>query len=138
MKKKILVVEDETIIAMEIKDRLEGFGYAVPDVVFSGEEAVEKAVAEQPDLVLMDIMLDGGIDGVEAAARIRERSDIPIIYLTASSDEQTLERVKASESYGYVLKPLEEEELHRTIEVALSKHEMEKKVKGSQEAIFCN
>lgn len=138
MKTKILVVEDETIIGMEIKDRLVGFGYDVPDVVYTGEEAVERAAIVQPDLILMDIMLDGEMDGVEAAKRIRERFDIPVIYLTASSDVQTLERVKASESYGYILKPLEEEELQTAIEGALSKHEMERQAKEYQETVLCN
>lgn len=129
---RILVVEDENIIALEIKDRLEKFGYTVADIAFNGEQAVKKAAELQPDLVLMDIMLGGKIDGVDAAERIREYSDIPVIYLTAYSDDKTLERAKATEPYGYVLKPLEEKELHTTIEIALYKHEMERRLKESQ------
>lgn len=131
---KILVVEDERITAEDIKDGLISLGYKVPAVVHSGEDAVEKAGEFRPDLVLMDIMLEGEMDGIEAADEIKKHYDIPVIYLTAYSDENTLERAKKTEPSGYVLKeptgfihkPFEESELHSVIEITLYRHKMEK------------
>jgi PAS domain S-box-containing protein len=131
---KILVVEDERITAEDIKDGLISLGYKVPAVVHSGEDAIEKAEKLQPDLVLMDIMLEGEMDGIEAAGEIKKHYDIPVIYLTAYSDESTLERAKRTEPSGYVLKepsgfihkPFEESELHSVIEITLYRHKMEK------------
>ncbi len=131
---KILVVEDERITAEDIKDGLKSLGYKVPAVVYSGEDAVKKAGELQPDLVLMDIQLEGEMDGIEAAEQIRMHYDIPVIYLTAYSDESTLERAKRTEPSGYVLKepsgfihkPFEESELHSVIEITLYRHKMEK------------
>jgi two-component sensor histidine kinase/AmiR/NasT family two-component response regulator len=131
-KSKILVVEDDKIISMEIKDRLQTLGYEVPAVVFSGEEAIEKARIILPDLVLMDIRLQGKIDGIEAAENIKAECDIPVIYLTAYTDEATLQRAKVTEPYGYIVKPLEERELHSAIEISLYKHRAEKKIKESE------
>ncbi|MBN2029251.1 response regulator [bacterium] len=130
---RILVAEDENIIAMEIKDRLEGMGYDVPALATNKREIIEKVADLQPDLVLMDIMLDGHMDGVDAAEEIRTRFDIPVVYLTAYSDENTLQRVKITEPYGYILKPLDERELRNTIEIALYKHWMEQKVKEDEQ-----
>jgi two-component sensor histidine kinase/AmiR/NasT family two-component response regulator len=132
-KARILVVEDDKIISMEIKDRLENLGYEVLDVVFSGERAIEKATETAPDLVLMDIKLKGKMDGIEAAEKIRFLLDVPVVYLTAYTDENTLQRAKITEPYGYIVKPLEERELHSNIEIALYKHEAEKKIKESEE-----
>ena len=101
---QIMVVEDERITAKDIKIALESAGYGVADLVFSGEEAVRKAGELQPDLVLMDIKLEGEMDGIEAAGEIKKHFDIPVIYLTAYSDENTLERAKRTEPSGYVLK----------------------------------
>lgn len=123
---KILVVEDESIVALEIKRRLQNLGYMVPAVASSGEDAINKASLTFPDLILMDIMLKGDMDGVEAARQIREKFDIPVIYLTAYSDDETLDRAKETGPYGYILKPFEESDLHASIEMALSKHKMEK------------
>ncbi|MBN2102671.1 PAS domain S-box protein [bacterium] len=131
-KLKILVVEDESIIAMELKDRLEKLGYDVPAVISTGEEAIQKANEIHPGLVMMDIMLEGAVDGVEATREIHERFDIPVVYLTAYSDDSTLERAKLTEPYGYVLKPFDERELYTTVEIALYKHRMEKKLKDNQ------
>jgi two-component sensor histidine kinase/AmiR/NasT family two-component response regulator len=131
-KARILVVEDDKIISMEIKDRLQSLGYNVVAVVFSGEEAIEKASVILPDLVLMDIRLQGKIDGIEAAEKIRSALDIPVIYLTAYTDEATLQRAKVTEPYGYIVKPLEERELHSAIEISLYKHRAEKKIKESE------
>ena len=129
---RIVVVEDESIIAMELKDRLRKLGYEVPAVVSSGEEAIQKTCELNPDLVMMDIMLEGKIDGVEATKQIHRQFDIPVVYLTAYSDDSTLERAKLTEPYGYVLKPFDERELYTTIEIALYKYKMEKKLKDNE------
>lgn len=130
---KILLVEDETIAAMDIQARLEALGYEVPYVASRGEEAIEKALEIEPDLILMDIVLKGDMDGIEAAIKIHENQDTPLIYLTAYSDEQTLERAKISEPFGYVLKPFEDREIQISIEMALYKHDVDQKLKKSEE-----
>jgi diguanylate cyclase (GGDEF)-like protein/PAS domain S-box-containing protein len=130
---RILVVEDESIVALDIQDRLESLGYEVPATVASGERAIEQAGALRPDLVLMDIQLQGRMDGVEAADQIRQRFGIPVIYLTANADHPTVQRAKVTEPFGYVIKPFEERELHTTIEVALYKHQAEQTLKESEE-----
>lgn len=122
---KILIVEDEGIAALSIQRRLESLGYPAPDIALSGEEALEKVAAKQPDVVLMDIMLHGEIDGVMAAEQIRSRYDIPVIYLTAYTDEDTLRRAKITEPYGYIVKPSRDRELQITIDMALYKHKIE-------------
>lgn len=129
---KVLVVEDESIVAMDIKHRLENMDYFVTDIVSSGEEAVKNAGEEFPDLILMDIVLRGEIDGIEAAQIIKDRYNIPIVYLTAYSDDKTLKRAKITGPYGYLIKPFEDLELHSAIEVALYKHQMESKLKESE------
>jgi PAS domain S-box-containing protein len=129
---KILIVEDEGITALDIQNRLISLGYTVPDIASAGAEAVEKAEEMAPDLVLMDIMLPGEIDGVTAAEQIRARFDIPIIYLTAYADDATLQRAKVTEPYGYIVKPFKERELHIAIDMALYKHRMERKLKESE------
>jgi signal transduction histidine kinase len=123
---RIMVVEDEGIVAWHLAQRLQEMGHTVPAVVSSGAEAVEKAAVIHPDLILMDIHLQGEMDGIEAAAQIRAQGDVPVVYLTAYADEPTLERAKVTEPFGYVLKPFEERELQATIEMALFKHRMEK------------
>ncbi|MFH1581617.1 MAG: response regulator [Pseudomonadota bacterium] len=130
---QILVVEDEGIIAKDIQNTLESLGYAVPAIASSGEEAIKKATETLPDLVLMDIVLEGHMDGVEAAERIRDRFDIPVVYLTSYADNKTLQRAKITEPYGYILKPFSERELYTTIEMALYKHKMEKKLRDSEQ-----
>jgi len=122
--KKIMVVEDEGIVALDIQSKLENKGYEVPAVVGTGEEALQKTEETRPDLVLMDIQLEGQMDGVEAADQIRERFDIPVVYLTAYSDDSTLQRAKISEPFAYLLKPFEEKKLHTTIEIVLYKHQI--------------
>jgi CheY-like chemotaxis protein len=124
---KILVVEDENIVALDIKNRLKKLGYSVPSIASTGEEAIRKAEITSADLVLMDIMLKGDVDGIEAAERIRELYDIPVIYLTAYADEKILERAKLTQPYGYISKPFKEKDLRTNIEMALHKHKMEKK-----------
>lgn len=123
---KILVVEDENIVALDIKNRLKKLGYSVPSIASTGEEAVKKAEITSSDLVLMDIMLKGDMDGIEAAEKIRELYDIPVIYLTAYADDKILERAKLTQPYGYISKPFKEKDLRTNIEMALHKHKMEK------------
>ncbi len=130
---KILVVEDETIVALDIKSRLESLGFVVPAVAASGEEAIQKATETHPDLVLMDIKLKGKQDGVEAAEEIRAQFQIPVIYLTAYADEATLQRAKITEPFGYILKPFEGRELHSAIEMALYKHQAERRLRESEQ-----
>ncbi|MBI3608267.1 MAG: response regulator [Nitrospirae bacterium] len=121
-KASILVVEDQLIVSKDIQTRLKGMGYDVAGAVSSGEEAISKTAETRPDLVLMDIILKGAIDGIQAAQAIRDRLDIPIIYLTAHSDDTTLERANLTEPRGYVLKPFEDRALRATIELALYQH----------------
>ncbi|MDQ7782476.1 MAG: response regulator [Desulfomonilaceae bacterium] len=120
---RILVVEDEAIVAMEIEERLTKLGYIVVGTFSRGEDAVEQVKAMDPDLVLMDIKLAGEMDGVQAASIIRQKYDIPVVYLTAHSDETTLTKALGSIPLGYVVKPFSEVELHATIEVSLKKHQ---------------
>ena len=129
---RLLVVEDEAIVALDICAGLRALGYEVVGVAATGEEALALAAAERPDLVLMDIRLRGRMDGVEAARRIRESSDVPVVYLTAYADEATLQRAKAAEPFGYVLKPFEERELRTTVEMALYKSRMEARLRESE------
>jgi diguanylate cyclase (GGDEF)-like protein len=121
--KKILIVEDESIIAEDISDSLISLGYRISGMVYSGEEAIEAAAKCRPDLVLMDVNLQGEIDGITAAAEIRDRFQIPVVYLTAYADENTLRRVNATKPFGYIVKPFEEKNLHTTIQLALHRHE---------------
>ena len=104
-KSKIMIVEDESIIAEDLADSLEDMGYIVVDIVSSGEEAILMAAEKQPHLILMDVMLQGEIDGITAAEEIYSSLQIPIIFLTAYSDNQTLQRVKATNPFGYIVKP---------------------------------
>jgi PAS domain S-box-containing protein len=129
----IFVVEDEVIIADDIKNYLQKFGYKVPAIATSGEEALKRVRGIRPDLVLMDIVLRGDMDGIETAERIRSEFDVPVVYLTAFADNQTLERAKLTEPFGYIIKPFEERDLYTTIEMALYKHKMERKLKESEE-----
>ncbi len=125
---KIAVVEDEIIVAMEIEDRLLSLGYDVTGTYPSGEEILAEIDQKQPDLILMDIILKGELDGIKTAKRIRERYNIPIVYLTANSDEATLNRAKVTGPYGYLLKPFEERELLIALEMAFYKSSMEQKL----------
>ncbi len=124
---RILVVEDERIVARSLGKQLATLGYAVVASVASGEEAIKKADSLRPDLVLMDINLDGPMDGVEAAAIIRTGFQLPVVFLTAYSNMEILERAKVTEPFGYILKPYQERELHVVIETALYKHRMERR-----------
>ncbi len=123
-----MVVEDEAIVLLDLKNRLNTLGYVIVGSSSYGEEAIKKAEETRPDIVLMDIGLKGKIDGVEAADQIRKLFNIPIIYLTANSDFNTLQRAKVTEPFGYILKPFDERELRTTIEMALYKHRLDIKL----------
>jgi AmiR/NasT family two-component response regulator len=127
VKTRILVVEDEAIVAMGIKHKLEDLGYSVVGIVATGEAAVETTLSTEPDLILMDIVLKGDMDGIEAAQKIHTKIDTPIIYLTAYSDEEVLERARITEPYGYILKPFKKSEVNANIQMAIYKHECDKK-----------
>lgn len=126
---KILVVEDEKIVAWDLKNKLEEMGYDVPPVVAYGENVIQMVDNHNPDLILMDIELKGTIDGIQAAYMLQEKHDIPVVYLTAYADEATLRRARVSEPYSYIIKPFDERELHTIIEIAIYKNAMEAKLK---------
>jgi CheY-like chemotaxis protein len=119
---RALIVEDEALIADELTERLSRLGFAVIGSVDSAEESIAIASSEHPDLILMDIRLKGKKDGIEACQEIRRRMDVPIVYLTAYSDQRTVERAKRTEHDGFVLKPFQQHELQSTIEVALKRY----------------
>ncbi len=122
---RILIVEDERIVAGDVRARLRRLGYTVLDTVSTGDEAIRRAGELHPDLILMDIRLEGPVDGIQAAEVIHSRHGIPVVYLSAYADRQTVERAKVTEPFGYLLKPFEDGELHSTIEVALYKQKSE-------------
>jgi signal transduction histidine kinase len=126
---KLLIVEDEEIVAFDLEDILKSLGYKVSAIVASGEEAIAVCTTIKPDLVLMDIMLKGDMDGTQAAEVIKKHFNIPVIYLTAYGDTRTLDRAKTTEPFGYLVKPFEERELYTAIEIALSRHQAEEKIR---------
>lgn len=126
MSAKVLIVEDEAIIALEIKMHLLDFGYEVVGIAADADEAISLASSTQPDLALQDIVLRGTRDGVDTSALLRDQFGVPVVYLTGHSDPATLKRAIATGSYGYLLKPYRPEELRAAIEVALAKHAIEK------------
>ncbi|MFW5844142.1 MAG: response regulator, partial [Spirochaetota bacterium] len=132
---RILVVEDEHIVALDIKMHLEKYGYEVPTTCPSGEEALEKIEQVDPILVLMDIKLQGELDGLQTAEVIRSRYHTPVILLTAYADEDTIQRAKITQPFAYIIKPFEERELRTAIVIALYRHEMEQKV-SEREKLF--
>ncbi len=131
--RKILVVEDEVVIALRLQKRLSSMGFDITDVAYSGEEAVEKAKSLRPDLILMDIMLQGKLDGIVAAKIINVELDIPVVFLTAFSEDNIIEGAKHAEPYGFILKPFQDREIKAAIEIALYKKEMEKALQESEE-----
>ncbi len=130
---RIMLVEDENIIAMDIRQRLETLGYQVVAQFGSGTDAICALADLRPDLILMDIGLKGSMDGIQTAEQIRIQFDLPVIFLTSFSDQATLERASQSEPYGYIVKPFEEHELAIAVEMALYKHGMDKKLRESEE-----
>jgi two-component system, sensor histidine kinase and response regulator len=129
---RIIVVEDEKIVAWDIKMRLQKLGYEIPAVVSSGEDALKAVEKFRPDLVLMDMHIDGPIDGIETTRLIHECTDVPVIYLTAHSDDATLQRAKITDPFGYVIKPFEERELHTAIQLALIRRMADQRLKESE------
>lgn len=125
-KAQILIVEDDGLVAKDIETMLKRLGYDVAGVVMSGEKAVIKATDLQPELILMDIGLRGDMDGIEAAEKIRSRLNIPVVYLTAYGDEDTIQRAKMTKPLGFLSKPIQEDDLSLAIEEALSKSDEEK------------
>ncbi len=131
---KVLVVEDEVIVAQDIAGRLKKLGYIVTATVASGEEAIEKATENRPDIVLMDIVIKGEMDGVAAAQQIRTKINVPTVFLTAYADEKTLERAKITNPFGYIVKPFQQKDLQVVIEIALLRHEIETKMQQALKA----
>src|ERR1041385_20230 len=128
-KPSILVVEDEAIVRADVEEYLKSFGYQVAAAVGSGEEAKAQATKLQPDLVLMDILLSGKVDGIEAGKYIQRKLGIPVVFATAHGDERTLERAKLNAPFGYVLKPFNDRELRTAIEIALFRHRSEEELR---------
>jgi DNA-binding response OmpR family regulator len=126
-KPRALIVEDEILIAEELKERLASLGFSVIAAVDSAEQGIAIATREHPDLVLMDIRLKGAKDGVQAAQEIHEQMDVPLVYLTAHSDELTVDRAKRTHYDGFILKPFRAGELQSTIEIAMQRHAMRTK-----------
>jgi PAS domain S-box-containing protein len=131
-KTKILVVEDESIVARDIRNMLVGLGYEVTDVVSGARAAIRKARETSPNIVLMDVMLQGETTGVEAAEQIYTKFSIPVVYLTAYADSSTVQQAKKTEPFGYIIKPFEERELQTTIEIALYKYKMQMELKNRE------
>jgi two-component system, response regulator PdtaR len=133
----VLVVEDEVIVAENLRVTLSDMGYTVTDTACSSSEALEAVEKNQPDLILMDIVLEGSEhDGIETARRIRKRHDIPVVFVTAYADDETLERVKVIEPFAYILKPFNERELYSAIELALHRHHLEQEIKKRDTILF--
>lgn len=123
----ILIVEDETVVAMLIEQAVKGMGYQVAGIASRGNDAVRMAREMNPDLIIMDIMLKGSMDGIEAAEQIHVFSDIPVIYLTAYSDDDTIERATHSDPYGFLIKPFKMRELYANIEAAIHKYHQDRR-----------
>jgi len=132
----VLVVEDESIVSKDIQHSLKKLGYNVVGASATGERAIELAASENPDIILMDIMLKGEMNGIEAAEQIKEAQSLPIIFLTAYADELTLSKAKVTQPYGYILKPFKEIDLHTTIEMAIYKHGKEQEVIKERDLLF--
>ncbi|MBW1724539.1 MAG: response regulator transcription factor [Deltaproteobacteria bacterium] len=123
---KIMVVEDEAVIAIRLQERLTAMGYHVVGISYSGEDAMEQARRLRPDLILMDIMIPGEMDGIAVAKLVKTELDIPVIFLTAFSEDKIIDRAKQAEPYGYIVKPFQDRELKACVEIALYKKEMGK------------
>lgn len=135
MSLNILIVEDEAITALDIKRKLEYWGHNVLDIAHSGSDAIEIALKTKPDLILMDIIIKGELDGIETAHEIKKKCDIPVIYLTAHSEEKIMERAKYTEPYGYLIKPIDDKELFFALESAIYKYKADAKLKKVNRAL---
>ena len=132
---RVLVVEDERVVAMHLRQQLSRLGYVVPAMATKGAEALSKIAELLPDIVLMDIHIEGDIDGIETAARIPPELQIPVIYLTAYSEEATLERARLTRPYGYLLKPFSERELHAAIQMVLERRRADLVIRKDSERL---
>ena len=132
---KVLLVEDEAIVAMQTKSELQKMGHAVVGIFASGEDALAGIAGANPELILMDIKLQGEMDGIETAERLSQDYDIPLIFLTAHSEESTIDRARTVSSYGYLLKPVEAQDLHIAIQMAIYRHEQDRRVKQVEESL---
>lgn len=135
-KTNVLVVEDESIVSKDIQYSLKKLGYNVVGAAASGDRAIELARSEKPDIVLMDIMLKGEMNGIETAEVMKTELGIPVIFLTAYADDSTLSKAKVTEPYGYIIKPFKEVDLHTTIEMALYKHDKNKEVEKERDLLY--
>lgn len=129
---ELLIVEDEIIVARQLSNSLKKLGYEVVAIATSGQEGIEKTAQTQPDLVLMDIVMPGEIDGIDAAQEIRRRFSIPVVFLTAYADRETVSRAAMTDPFGYILKPFQPKDLYATIQVSLRKHQVEKELQEAQ------
>lgn len=132
----VLVVEDESIVSKDIQHSLKKLGYNVVGAASTGDRAIELAGSEKPDIVLMDIMLKGEMNGIETAEVMKTQFGIPVIFLTAYADDSTLAKAKITEPYGYIIKPFKEVDLHTTIEMALYKHNKNKEVEKERDLLY--
>ncbi|HEY0796705.1 MAG TPA: response regulator [Acidisarcina sp.] len=133
---RILVVEDERIVGLHLRQQLIKLGYKVIAVVSSGEDALKIVKERKPDVVLMDIHIDGDIDGIETAGRLPPEAGIPVIYLTAFAGESTLQRARATKPYGYMMKPFSERELHATIQMALERRREDQEMRDRESRLL--
>ena len=132
----VLVVEDENIVSKDIQHSLKKLGYKVVGAAATGEQAVQLALENRPDIILMDIMLKGDMNGIEAAEIVRRETNIPVIYLTAYADESTLSKAKITQPYGYIIKPFKEIDIHTSIEMAIYKHKKEVEMQQERDLLF--
>lgn len=135
-KTRVMVVEDEPIAAHYIKTVIEDFGYTVSDPIDNAEEAVRRVLEERPDIILMDITLEGGSDGIEAAEKIHRIADIPIVFLTAHSDRVTMNRAAATQPYGYIFKPVNERDIYINLEIAFHKHAVDRLLRENEQFLL--
>jgi CheY-like chemotaxis protein len=132
---RVLIVEDEAVVAADINDRVTALGYVVAGTVSSGEDAILKTSQLKPDLILMDIVLEGELDGVQTAEQLAQSHDIPIVFLTAHADELTVRRAKHTGPFGYVLKPFEERELSMVMSIALYRSRTESRLAAANKEL---
>lgn len=135
-KLNIFIVEDESIVAKDIQNSLTKLGYNVIGIANNGKDAIEKILELKPDLLLMDIMIKGDLTGIDVSEKIKEKLNVPIIFLTAYADEGTLAKAKITEPYGYILKPFKEVDLHSTIEMAYYKHQKDSELQKERDFLY--
>lgn len=132
----VYIVEDESIVAKDIQNSLKKLGYNVLGISNNGEDALKNIAEQEPDIVLMDIMIKGSMTGIDVAEKVKSEYNIPVIFLTAYADESTLSKAKITEPYGYILKPFKEVDLHSTIEMAIYKHKKDTEVQKERDFLY--